>query len=129
MNEAYQPPWFEEIKGILRILSGHHVYESLAQVNQEIVEHIFRTFYWNQVREPKSKGSINDRVVYIRAVITSSGLARLESAFYFMEERLERVRLYGKTYDEVPGAEALVVRVVSSVDKKLEVKQQFLEIF
>lgn len=30
---------------------------------------------------------------------------------------------------QIPGAEALVIRVVSSVDKKLEVKQRFLEIF
>ncbi|XP_011100465.1 histone acetyltransferase HAC1 [Sesamum indicum] len=44
-------------------------------------------------------------------------------------ERHERARLQGKSYDEVPGAEALVVRVVSSVDKKLDVKPRFLEIF
>nr|DAD46362.1 TPA_asm: hypothetical protein HUJ06_004592 [Nelumbo nucifera] len=45
------------------------------------------------------------------------------------QERQERARLLGKNFDEVPGAEALVIRVVSSVDKKLEVKQRFLEIF
>ncbi|KAJ0548715.1 putative histone acetyltransferase transcription factor and/or regulators TAZ family [Helianthus annuus] len=45
------------------------------------------------------------------------------------QERLDRARFSGKSYDEVPGAESLVVRVVSSVDKKLEVKQRFLEIF
>ncbi|KAL7615497.1 hypothetical protein Lser_V15G04563 [Lactuca serriola] len=55
----------------------------------------------------------------------------IESSLFgkLKQERLECARFYGKTYDEVPGAEALVVKVVSSVDKKLEVKQQFLKIF
>ncbi|XP_030497421.1 histone acetyltransferase HAC1 isoform X2 [Cannabis sativa] len=44
-------------------------------------------------------------------------------------ERIERAKQQGKSYDQVPGAESLVIRVVSSVDKKLEVKQRFLEIF
>ncbi|XP_027156461.1 histone acetyltransferase HAC1-like [Coffea eugenioides] len=44
-------------------------------------------------------------------------------------ERQERASVQGKNIDEVPGAEGLVVRVVSSVDKKLDVKPRFLEIF
>ncbi|KAK1381285.1 Histone acetyltransferase [Heracleum sosnowskyi] len=45
------------------------------------------------------------------------------------QERVNRARIQGKTYDEVPGAECLVVRVVSSVDKKLEVKKRFFDTF
>ncbi|XP_055802488.1 histone acetyltransferase HAC1-like isoform X2 [Solanum dulcamara] len=45
------------------------------------------------------------------------------------EEREKRAKREGKGYDEVPGAEGLVVRIVSSVDKKLEVKPRFLDIF
>ncbi|KAM3339045.1 histone acetyltransferase HAC1 isoform X1 [Capsicum galapagoense] len=45
------------------------------------------------------------------------------------DERIKRAKRDGKGYDEVPGAEGLVVRVVSSVDKKLEVKPRFLDIF
>ncbi|KAF8059633.1 hypothetical protein N665_1227s0009 [Sinapis alba] len=45
------------------------------------------------------------------------------------KERQERARLQGKSYGEVPGAESLTVRVVASVDKVLEVKENFLELF
>ncbi|KAF3774700.1 Histone acetyltransferase, partial [Nymphaea thermarum] len=45
------------------------------------------------------------------------------------QEKQDRARAQGKSFDEVLGADGLVVRVVSSVDKKLEVKPRFLEIF
>ncbi|XP_010418930.1 PREDICTED: histone acetyltransferase HAC5-like [Camelina sativa] len=45
------------------------------------------------------------------------------------QERQERARLQGKSYEEVPGADSLVIRVVASVDKILEVKPRFLDIF
>ncbi|XP_010481202.1 PREDICTED: histone acetyltransferase HAC4-like [Camelina sativa] len=45
------------------------------------------------------------------------------------EERQERASLQGKSFQEVPGAESLTVRVVASVDRVLEVKERFLEIF
>ncbi|GBG83435.1 hypothetical protein CBR_g37148 [Chara braunii] len=44
-------------------------------------------------------------------------------------EAVERARHFGISIDEVPTAEGLVIRVVSSVDKKLDVKQRFMEIF
>ncbi|CAN8259549.1 unnamed protein product [Cochlearia groenlandica] len=45
------------------------------------------------------------------------------------QERQERARQQGKSYEEVPGADSLAIRVVASVDKMLEVKPRFLDIF
>ncbi|KAH7298465.1 hypothetical protein KP509_25G044800 [Ceratopteris richardii] len=44
-------------------------------------------------------------------------------------EREERAKAWGRPLEEVPTAEGLVVRVISSVDKKLEVKPRFLKVF
>ncbi|XP_010265364.1 PREDICTED: probable histone acetyltransferase HAC-like 1 [Nelumbo nucifera] len=45
------------------------------------------------------------------------------------QEREERAKVLGKNFDEVPGAENLIVRVVSSIEKILAVKQCFLDFF
>ncbi|KAI6670501.1 hypothetical protein NL676_005386 [Syzygium grande] len=45
------------------------------------------------------------------------------------EEREQRAKVSGKGFYEVPGAEDLVVRVVVSAKRKLEVKKHFLDTF
>ena len=57
---------------------------------------------------------------------------------FFLEERLrkvmgrerqERAKLLGKPVDEIPHAEGLTIRVVSSVEKKLDTKSNFMRVF
>ncbi|XP_042438288.1 histone acetyltransferase HAC12-like isoform X2 [Zingiber officinale] len=48
---------------------------------------------------------------------------------HLQQEREERARKLQITVDEVPGANDLVIRVVSSVDKKVEVNPGFQEVF
>jgi len=44
-------------------------------------------------------------------------------------ERADRARMLGKAPEEVPGAEGLCMRVVSCVDKRMDVKSQFYRAF
>jgi E1A/CREB-binding protein len=44
-------------------------------------------------------------------------------------ERQDRAKVLGKAPEEVPGAEGLCIRVVSCVDKRLDVKSQFYRAF
>ncbi|CAM0947061.1 unnamed protein product [Alopecurus aequalis] len=71
------------------------------------------------------------------AVLGASDLPRTVLSDHIEERLFKRLKLErqarasqsGRSFDEVAAAEGLVVRVVSSVDKKVEVKPRFLEIF
>uniref|UniRef100_A0ACD5V9A0 Uncharacterized protein n=1 Tax=Avena sativa TaxID=4498 RepID=A0ACD5V9A0_AVESA len=71
------------------------------------------------------------------AVLGASDLPRTVLSDHIEERLFKRLKLErqarasqsGRSFDEVAGAEGLVVRVVSSVDKKVEVKPRFLEFF
>ncbi|CAH8381540.1 unnamed protein product [Eruca vesicaria subsp. sativa] len=78
-------------------------------------------------RKPVSQGVI----LGAKSLPTSNLSNHLEQRLFkkLKQERQERARLQGKSYDEVPGADSLVIRVVASVDKILEVKPRFLDIF
>ncbi|KAG1361840.1 histone acetyltransferase HAC1 [Cocos nucifera] len=78
-------------------------------------------------RKPLSQSAVLGAIDLPRTILSDHVEQRLFRRL--KQERQDRARHLGKTFDEVPGAEGLVVRVVSSVDKKLEVKQRFLEIF
>ncbi|XP_018491142.2 histone acetyltransferase HAC5 [Raphanus sativus] len=78
-------------------------------------------------RKPVSQGVI----LGAKSLPASNLSNHLEQRLFkkLRQERQERARLQGKSYDEVPGADSLVIRVVASVDKILEVKPRFLDIF
>ncbi|XP_068641056.1 histone acetyltransferase HAC1-like [Aristolochia californica] len=78
-------------------------------------------------RKPLSQSAVLGAKDLPRTILSDHIEQRL--AKQLRQERQNRARVQGKSIDEVPEAESLVIRVVSSVDKKLEVKQRFLEIF
>ncbi|XP_048536240.1 probable histone acetyltransferase HAC-like 1 [Triticum urartu] len=71
------------------------------------------------------------------AVLGASDLPRTALSDHIEERLFKRLKLErqaravqtGRSFDEVAGADGLVVRVVSSVDKKVGVKPRFLETF
>ncbi|PUZ59198.1 hypothetical protein GQ55_4G021300 [Panicum hallii var. hallii] len=94
-------------------------------------EYICHSCYIQEIehgmRTPLPQNTVPGAKDLPRTVLSDHIEARLSQRL--KEERQNRANKYGKNFNEVPGAEGLVVRVVSSVDKKLEVKPHFLEIF
>ncbi|ESQ48727.1 hypothetical protein EUTSA_v10019887mg [Eutrema salsugineum] len=87
--------------------------------------------YIQEVEQGERKPVSQSVILGAKSLPASTLSNHLEQRLFkkLKQERQERARLQGKSYEEVPGADSLVIRVVASVDKILEVKPRFLEIF
>ncbi|CAE5967059.1 unnamed protein product [Arabidopsis arenosa] len=87
--------------------------------------------YIQEVEQGERKPVSQSVILGAKSLPASTLSNHLEQRLFkkLKQERQERARLQGKSYEEVPGADSLVIRVVASVDKILEVKPRFLDIF
>ncbi|KAL0855182.1 hypothetical protein Bca101_060334 [Brassica carinata] len=87
--------------------------------------------YIQEVEQGERKPVSQSVILGAKSLPASNLSNHLEQRLFkkLKQERQERARLQGKSYDEVPGADSLVIRVVASIDKILEVKPRFLDIF
>ncbi|ANM64471.1 histone acetyltransferase of the CBP family 5 [Arabidopsis thaliana] len=87
--------------------------------------------YIQEVEQGERKPVSQNVILGAKSLPASTLSNHLEQRLFkkLKQERQERARLQGKSYEEVPGADSLVIRVVASVDKILEVKPRFLDIF
>lgn len=81
----------------------------------------------SEIRMPLPRSTAFDASNLPRTLLSDHLEQRLFSRL--KQEREDRAKAAEKTVEEVPETADLVVRVVSSVDKRLKVKQQFLDIF
>eukprot|EP00250_Pteridium_aquilinum_P010036 c19106_g1_i1 orf=591-5369(-) len=102
-----------------------------ARINKERSEYVCPECCIEEIergdRVPQAVNSVLGAKDLPRTVLSDFVEERL--AWKLEHEKAERAQALGKCPEEIPTAEGLVVRVISSVDKKLEVKPKFLEIF
>lgn len=102
-----------------------------ARINKERSEYVCPDCCIAEIergeRVPQAVNSVLGAKDLPRTVLSDFVEQRLASKLE--RERAQRAKALGKCPEEISTAEGLVVRVISSVDKRLEVKPRFLEIF
>ncbi|XXG83954.1 hypothetical protein AAC387_Pa10g1587 [Persea americana] len=129
-NEQTEEPWVQcdNCKGwqhqICALFNG-------KRNEEEEVEYTCPFCYQKEItsgeREPLSQDFIPGAKDLPRTLLSD----HIEKQLFrhLKKERKQRAKMMGESYDEVPGAEGLVIRVLSSVDKKLKVQPEFWEFF